>query len=124
MAAVLGILFFLWWFVGLLRKARFRPGAAIVRERGQRRETELLRGSWVLRWVVPYLPERRTLWGLVFKAGSTRSFVLLAKESQAEDMRIGGQPIDAPGQKDLRISSGEAVQTTGRNRESFRYIVE
>lgn len=118
---LLALLALLWYAVGIAKKPRFRPGAVVFHERGGRRSTWPLPGSWGGRWLVPYLPERRGIGEVVFKAGRSGAQILLAKEAQHERMSVGGLPLDDPGRRDLPLANGEALKIAGRQPESYTY---
>ena len=121
-AAVLASIFLLWWLIGVVRKPRFAKGACVERREAERRsDTSALRGYWVMRYLVPYIPESATSHGLLFRAGRRGDYILLARESQEADMWIAGEKIEVPGQKDVRVSSGTAIQKRGRRPVSFHY---
>jgi hypothetical protein len=111
----------LWYLVGVLRKPRFRPGTVVFHERNGRRTTVALPGPFASRWLVPYLPERRSVGEVVFKAAPTSARIWLARETQSDRMALAGQPIDGPGRRDLALANGESLRIAGRHAETYTY---
>lgn len=118
---LLAALGFLWYVVGIHQKPRFRQGTVIFYERGGRRRTEPLPGSFIQRWLIPFRPERRRLGDVVFVAGRSGAHILLAKETQNERMSLAGQPLDEPGRRDLVLANGESLRIAGRQPETYTY---
>ncbi|MBL7785013.1 MAG: hypothetical protein JNM36_03850 [Chitinophagales bacterium] len=125
---VLGTLFLLWYLWGIYKKPRFCRGAEVIYTKTtplvQRKpQSYLLPTSFVNRYLVPYLPEKQVVGGVLFKAGARCSHILIADESQNERMYISGFPIDKPKEKDLRLSNGEKLEVTGQgnSKEVYEY---
>lgn len=125
--AFLIFLVFLWYLVGLFKKPRFSKGSEVVYFRSTRTSKRRaisygLPTNFVNRYFIPYLPEKRTVEGLTFIAGKRYSYILLDKDSQEENMYIGGSLIEEANLKDERVSMGEEVMIVRKKyREHYQY---
>ncbi|MBU9714377.1 hypothetical protein [Evansella tamaricis] len=130
---LLGILLLLIYVIGIFKKDRFdRQSSYMESERTQiisgrrlpsTKTTILFRTSFFKRWFVPYTPEKINIDGLTFKAASTKDRILLAKESQQPEMRIGRRLLkDQAGQKDHAIYTNDPItREFGHTEETYRY---
>lgn len=120
-------LVFLWYLMGIFKKPRFAKGSEIVYYRSTRTSKRRpisygLPTGFFNRYLIPYLPEKRNVEGLTFKAGKRGSYVFLTEGAQEENMYIGGSPIEYPGEKDARVSLGEEVMIVRKSyRENYQY---
>ena len=115
------LLLFIWYFVGIIKKPRFRSGSIVKYTRRHRTQTEHLPGSWGSRWLIPYIPEKRYIGSLLFIAGIRSSYVLLSNKTQSADMTINGLSIEDPGRRDVRLSNSETLLVNARQAESYTY---
>ena len=125
--ALLVLAVLLWYLIGIIKKPRFCRGSEII----YTRETNIMKNrprSYPLpspffkRYLIPYKPEKQIVGGIMFKAGSRCSHVLVAAESQNENMFIMGMPVDNPGKKDMRLSNGERMEVARTSvKEMYEY---
>lgn len=127
--ALVALLILTWYLFGIIRKPRFCRGSEIayhrVREGVAGRETtERLPGSFWRRWLIPYLPERREVEGVLFEAGPRCNHVLIPPKAQADGMFVGPDPIEDPGRRAVRLSQGQTLEVRrGAGREVYLYNV-
>jgi len=126
LAALLALIL-LWYFIGIFKKDRFARGSEITyyRKTKSRKGKEFSYGlptNFFNRYLIPYLPEKKTIEGITFKAGKTNSYIFLPKKTQANDMYISGNLIDPPKYKDVRISKMEVLEIVHTKRtDNYRY---
>ncbi len=111
-------LIYLW---GIAKKPRFAWGALI----GYKRITEYvpskernyeLKTNFFNRYLVPFVPERKTVQGISFQAGEDDSYITLPKKSQKKEMYIQNNIIQKPGIQDRQIISRGKLEIRRRNR--------
>jgi len=125
--ALLVLAVLLWYIFGIIKKPRFCRGSEVI----YTRETNLMKNKprsyplpnpFFKRYLIPYKPEKQIVGGITFKAGSRCSHVLIAAESQNENMFIMGMPLDKPGKKDERLSNGERMEVARTSvKETYEY---
>ena len=126
LAALLALIL-LWYFIGMAKKDRFARGSEITyyRKTKSRKGKEFSYGlptNFFNRYLIPYLPEKKTIEGVTFRAGKTTSYIFLPKKSQEKDMYISGNSIDPPKYKDVRISKMEVLEIVHTKRtDNYRY---
>ncbi|MEM7103036.1 MAG: vWA domain-containing protein [Bacteroidota bacterium] len=130
---ILGILTLI-YLVGLYRKPRFhrsammyyteidltdtqsvrelrRFGRGHIKDLPQKPKSYKLRSkSWVSRWLLPFIPEKKTVRSITFIAAQSKRRVILPIKSQKLGMEIGGELIDPKLKKDLVIDSSSGSQ--------------
>lgn len=114
------------WGLGIIKKRRFYKGSEIEYERAgisARRCSEPLHTSWLNRWLVPYVPESKTIEGITFKAGTGRRHVFVSRTSLSENMKIAGITVEPPFRRDQSLSDNETVEIVGRMTERYTYHV-
>ncbi len=108
------------WIIGIIVKPRFKTNSSItyasirIRKSGGQKssnpDTQDLSSNFIFRWLIPYIPETKSIWGKTFKAGK-RGKILLPKDQQNTDtiIKIDGTMIDNPGVVDIHLSKGSEV---------------
>lgn len=120
------------YLVGVLLKKRFAGNGFIVAARSQtiydRKHTIAernvpLKSSFLKRWFVPFVSEKKKVGSLVFKASSKKDNILLAKENQEAEIKIADSPLgDAAGAKDYPVPMGEVIsKQVGYVEETYVY---
>jgi hypothetical protein len=125
-------LILLWYIIGLLKKPRFRKASEIeyfkskphgFEKKKMSRESFGLPRGFIARYLIPYRAESRSIDGITFKATRSSS-VVLSKKSQKENMFIGGNEIDEPGRRDIKLTKGEVLEIRERNfHHNYRYDI-
>ncbi len=123
------IAFILWYIIGLIRKARFPAGSAIIYRtktftHESRPYTYSLPTSFWQRWLVPYRHERRLVEGILFIAAKRSNYVYIAKESLTPQMAIDGLPVmeadqPAPTNKPKRLDNNSELTVHESNRTEY-----
>ncbi|MFK7908941.1 MAG: hypothetical protein AB8B69_27680 [Chitinophagales bacterium] len=125
-AAIVGLIL-LWYIFGIIRKPRFCSGTEIIVTKKSRVMTRKpksypLPTGFFNRYFVPYIPEKRTVGSVTFKAGARCSHVLIAANTQNDKMYVSGFPLDNPGKKDVRLSNAEKLEISRQNgKEIYEY---
>ncbi|MEM8560451.1 MAG: hypothetical protein AAGG50_21720, partial [Bacteroidota bacterium] len=125
----LGVLLLLLWYLwGIAKKPRFCRGARIVfQERSAlvtgKERTYSLPTGWANRWLVPYRPERKTVRGVLFEAGSRCNHLVLPEDAQSDSMLVEGARIDDPGRRAIRLVDGTVLEVERSNRrQRYTYV--
>ncbi len=120
-------LILLWYIIGIIRKPRFCKGTEVIVTKQSRVMTRKpksypLPTGFFNRYFVPYIPEKRTVGSVTFKAGARCSHILIAANTQNDKMYISGFPLDNPGKKDMRLSNAEKLEISRQNgKEIYEY---
>lgn len=127
--ALLLLLFFLWWLIGMIRKPRFHRNSSYMsvttrtlvngRTIGEYESTEPFRSKWWSRWLVPYRPEKSLIQDLTFEAGTKRDHIVLPKGSQSPGMKVAEEILDEDaGKREYRIYSNDEIVVRNGQMES------
>ncbi len=125
-AGIIGLIL-LWYIFGILRKPRFCSGTEVIITKKSRVMTRKpksypLPTGFFNRYFVPYIPEKRTVGSVTFKAGARCSHILIAANTQNDKMYVSGFPLDNPGKKDVRLSNAEKLEISRQNgKEIYEY---
>ncbi|WP_223595669.1 vWA domain-containing protein [Neobacillus bataviensis] len=113
------------YLIGIIIKPRFDKNRISIeykqsRKREKLREarvmTENFHTSWVQRWLVPYLAEKKRISDLVFKADRKKDRVLLVKESQYADLIVRHEKLlDRSKKADIAIYHNDEIQIERSN---------
>lgn len=120
-------LILLWYIIGIVKKPRFCRGTEVIITKQSRVMTRKpksypLPTGFFNRYFVPYIPEKRTVGSVTFKAGARCSHILIAANTQNDKMYISGFPLDNPGKKDMRLSNAEKLEISRQNgKEIYEY---
>ena len=136
---LLAMLAFLAYLIACGKKRRFARDGVITYERenpllGIRpRPEEFYLAGWladdgnklwnfILRWFIPFIPERRVVAGITFEAGTGKGSIILPEGQQRSNMKIAGIPIDDPGIRPMIISQENTLEVVSRNHtERYSY---
>ncbi len=125
-ASIIGLVL-LWYIFGILKKPRFCRGSEVIITKQSRVMTRKpksypLPTGFFNRYFVPYIPEKRTVGSVTFKAGARCSHILIAASTQNDKMYVSGFPLDNPGKKDVRLSNAEKLEISRQNgKEIYEY---
>jgi hypothetical protein len=124
-------LVFLWWLAGVLKKPRFARKSLVEFERtgpGAKKDYDRLPGNVFGRWLVPYVPEKKTVDSVTFIATGSPSVILVSRKSIRQlgsNLLFNGRP--KPGAE--RADRDEKINTTtklefvsGRSRTKYSYV--
>lgn len=125
-------LLFLWWLVGVIRKPRFARKSQIDYERtgpGAKRDYVYLPGGFFSRWLVPYLPEKKTVESITFIATGSPSAILVSHKTirhMGENLLFNGHRVKPNSD---RIEQDQKINTTtrmesrsGRSQTTYKYV--
>ncbi len=124
---ILGIVLFLWWLIGIIRKPRFAKGSVVTFQRIQDRvesrpRTESLPGKWFSRWLIPYLPEKKIIRKITFTPGSTSGSLTITKDQERDNITIDGSPQERPWRHNLKLGRNATLEDDLGNRtERYTY---
>lgn len=126
--SIMATLLALWYMIGLIKKPRFCKGGEVIFSRITPLQTQKARSyplatGFFSRYLVPYIPEKQVVGTVKFVAGARCSHILIAKDTQTDNMFVSGFPVEAPRQKDLRLSNGEKLEVAraGQSKEIYEY---
>ena len=119
------------YIFGIIRKPRFAyQHISVEFKRGRRKErmkekrgiTEHFHGNWVNRWLVPFIPEKKTIVDVTFKAHSNRDRVLLVKECQEENMIVRHEKLlDRSNKEDILLFNNDEIKIE-RGNYTYTYV--
>ena len=126
--SALAILLFLFYMIGLIIKPRFKNQRISIHyhvfyiTNGERftgrKVTEDFKGSFVKRWLIPYLPETKTIGDLTFKATKKSDKVVLTKGSQTPDMIVADEMLgEQSSLRDIQIFNNDEIVIRQHARE-------
>jgi hypothetical protein len=130
---ILVLLLLLIYIFGLLKKPRFEKNSfrMVVEEQRIRHgikgkpqaNTYNFKTPVLSRWLVPYVPEKKNISGLTFIASRMKGQVLLAKNSQNEELQIRNRPLEKKaGREDVPIATNTTITTeSGTSRTTYRF---
>lgn len=112
------LLIYLW---GIIRKPRFAKGALITYKRitefvPSRDRNYELKTSFFNRYFVPFVPEKKTVQGILFQANKDDSYVTLPKKSQKKGMYIQNNELQKPGTQERQLIANGKLEVRRRNR--------
>jgi hypothetical protein len=119
------------YIFGIIRKPRFAyQHISVEFRRGRRRErmkekrgtTEHFHGNWVNRWLVPFIPEKKTIVDVTFKAHSNKDRVLLVKECQEENMIVRHEKLlERSNKEDILLFNNDEIKIE-RGNYTYTYV--
>lgn len=127
---LLGLLIYI---IGLLRKARFDANRykMVVAEQTIRHgvkgkptsRTSNFKTPFLSKWLVPFIPEKKSIDGLTFIASKNNGQILLAKQSQDAEMRVGNLRLkDKAGRENHPLNTNTKITLeTSRNRTTYHF---
>lgn len=121
----------LWILFGLWKKPRFdykratiefKQSKSLTKIKNNLPRTEDFRGSWVKRWLVPFVPEKKTIHELTFKADSKKDRVWLTKECQTANLIVRHEKLsERCGKGDILIFHNDEIRIERKN-NNYVYI--
>ena len=115
-------LFIVWAIIGIIKKPRFdkQQYKIIVAEDGAEKANEIIRASGGLSSLIPYKPQVGVAYDLNVKAGTSKTNIVVLKESLRDGMIYDG--VEVPLDRDLKLyEDTPLVINTGRSKTVYTY---
>jgi hypothetical protein len=113
-------LFLLWYLFGIWKKPRFESNRISIEYKRSKRKGRIedVRGetldfqtNFFSKWLVPYLPEKKAIYDLTFKAHSSKDRVLLTKECQEGSFIVKYEKLnESSNKRDIAIFNNDEVR--------------
>ena len=124
---ILTIIFIFWFIFGIITKERFESGRyvsfKIIENRYEYKpRVTILKDKWLKRWLLPYIPEKRTIRKFTFYPGPGSNTILIRKNQTKKNVYIDGVPQNTPWNSDLLLSLNSTLtEEVGNRIESYTY---
>lgn len=66
--------------------------------------------GFVTRYLIPFIPESKMVDGMKIIAGTSKTTVLIAKESLSERMSKNGEPLNPKSKKDIKVFKNNTIE--------------
>ncbi len=84
--------------------------------------TESLPGNWFSRWLIPYIPEKKSIRKITFTPGNTSGSVTVTKDQERDNVTVDGSPQDRPWRHDLKLGRNSTLEEEfGNQTERYTY---
>lgn len=110
------------YVLAIFRKNRFGPKALIEIVPPLRGRKQIkLSGSFISRWLIPYVPEKRTIEGVQWIAGNNKSHVYIGNAKGLDGLNVNGLEPNLDSKKRAIIRGNETVSFRMREPRQFTF---
>ncbi len=122
------VIFVIWFLTGIITKNRFHPRSRIIRTyRGLTHRTAL-KNNFFMRYMIPYIPEKKRIGSILFIAGRRPSLVFVpgktvkSVEKSGGKIMFGGTPASTTKFNPLRDNSHVTISRGSDDIEKYQYV--